>query len=267
LTPDRIESVLSEFRAWLHEAAERGHPADAPQPPAETIDLHTLLAQFAALRHEVNLQTRAVRAQQEQNAETLAALQQAFEALRLTGPTAAESKDDSIRAHLQTMIEIHDALALAAREAQRMREIVLPSLNRMAGDEQADPQDSGTPRPSFLARLFWGARKPAKLRRELTAERQSVNEIRQSAHHSRAILDSLITGYTMSLQRIERALRQNELEPISCVGELFDPELMEALEVVPASGRQSGEVTDEVRRGYLWRGRVFRHAQVRVAKE
>ena len=51
-------------------------PRAAPLPPpaaadGEPIDLHTLLAQFTALRHEVHLQTRAARAQQEQGAETL----------------------------------------------------------------------------------------------------------------------------------------------------------------------------------------------------
>jgi molecular chaperone GrpE len=42
---------------------------------------------------------------------------------------------------------------------------------------------------------------------------------------------------------------------------------MEALEIVASSGRPSGEVIDEVRRGYVWRGRVFRFAQVRVAQD
>ena len=46
----------------------------------------------------------------------------------------------------------------------------------------------------------------------------------------------------------------------------FDPEQMEVLEVVADSGRPSGEVVEEVRRGYLWKDRVFRYAQVRVAK-
>jgi molecular chaperone GrpE len=267
LTPDRIESVLSQFRAWLHDAAARSGTAKTPQPPAETIDLHTLVAQFTALRHEVNLQTRAVRAQQEQNTETLASLQQALESLRLATSTAAQPRDDSSRALLQTLIEIHDALALATGEAKRMRESVLPGLERMAAAEQDDRVDSTTSRPSFLARLFGGGEKSTQFRREWAAERQCMDDLRQSARQSRGILDSLTTGYTMSLQRIERALRQNELEPIPCVGELFDPERMEALEVVSGSGRSSGEVVDEVRRGYLWRGRVFRHAQVRVAKD
>ncbi len=70
----------------------------------------------------------------------------------------------------------------------------------------------------------------------------------------------------MSLQRLDRALRHHGLEPIACVGQPFDPERMEVLEAVGGTGRPANEVLDEVRRGYLWNGRVFRYAQVRVAK-
>ena len=77
---------------------------------------------------------------------------------------------------------------------------------------------------------------------------------------------SLATGYTMSLQRVERALERHGLEAMAVVGTAFDPERMEVLEVVADSGRPSGEVVGEVRRGYVWQGRVFRYAQVRVAK-
>ena len=49
------------------------HTAAAAPPPAsiepEPIDLHTLLGQFVALRHEVNLQTKSVRAQQGRTAD------------------------------------------------------------------------------------------------------------------------------------------------------------------------------------------------------
>jgi len=70
----------------------------------------------------------------------------------------------------------------------------------------------------------------------------------------------------MSVQRVERALRQQGLEPIPAVGEPFDPERMEVVEAATGTGRPSGEVLEEVRRGYLWNGRVFRYAQVRVAR-
>src|SRR5262249_52779787 len=70
----------------------------------------------------------------------------------------------------------------------------------------------------------------------------------------------------MSLARVDRALEQFNLEPIATVGETFDPELMEVVEVVGDSGKPAGEVLEEVRRGY-WRGEVvFRYAQVKVAR-
>ena len=81
------------------------------------------------------------------------------------------------------------------------------------------------------------------------------------------MIASLVTGYTMSLQRVERALRQHGLEAIPSAGERFDPERMEVLEAVTDSGRPAGEVVEEIRRGFTWNGRVFRYAQVRVAKE
>ena len=61
-------------------------------------------------------------------------------------------------------------------------------------------------------------------------------------------------------------MQQQGLEAIPTVGERFDPERMEVIEVVADSGKPGGEVLEEVRRGYFWRGRLFRYAQVRVAK-
>src|SRR5215211_4735558 len=50
LTPEAVERVLADCRAWLGELTGPPHPAaPAPDPPA--VDLHTLVAQFTALRH------------------------------------------------------------------------------------------------------------------------------------------------------------------------------------------------------------------------
>jgi molecular chaperone GrpE len=252
LTPEAIEAVLADFRSWLEQAAVPAAEAPPPGPEAEPVDLHTLLAQFVALRHEVNLQTRAVRAQQEQNAETLSRLAEAVRALDGTraGPAGG---DDQVRPLLKTLVELYDALALARRELQRVREAVLPVLADLA---EPPPPAASPPRPSFLARLFGrgGEQAPA------------APPAAEAAGRARAFLDSVITGYTMSLQRLDRALQQHGLEAIPCVGRPFDPERMEVLEVTTDSGRPANEVLDEVRRGYLWDGRVFRFAQVRVAK-
>ena len=227
--------MLADFRAWLREATVPPPPA----PDAEAIDLHTLLAQFTALRHEVHLQTRAARAQQEQTAEALAALQQ-------SQPVDRDG-DEALRPLLKALVDVYDSLSLAEREVRR------------AQDHVAPPQSAPTPpaaAPSFWSRLF--GRKP------VSAERPQ--QAAPAADRAPQVLASVLTGYTMSLQRVERALRQHGLEPIPAVGEPFDPERMEVLEVVNDSGRPSGEVVGEVRRGYLWRGRVLRFAPVRVAK-
>ena len=238
LTPEAVEAVLADFRTWLEQAAAPAAEAP-PAPAAEPVDLHTLLAQFTGLRHEVNLQTRAVRAQQEQNAETLRQLGEAVRA------RPAADGDDGVRPLLKTLVDLYDALALARRELQRVQEAVQPALAELARP---------APRPSLLGRLFGRGPAPAP---PASAE---------AAGRVRGFLDSVITGYTMSLQRLERALQQHGLEAIPCAGRPFDPERMEVLEAVADSGRPAGEVLDEVRRGYLWNGRVFRYAQVRVAR-
>jgi molecular chaperone GrpE len=228
--------VLGDFRAWLYEAAARG---DVPAPPAapEPPDLHTLLGQMAALRHDVNLQTKAARAQQEQNAETLRELGRALDAATAVEPTRADS-DENLRPIIKVMLDIADALNLARREFTRGRASLDDSLRAL----------SAPPPRSWLGRILGRPAPPPDTRRLV------------------AMIDSLVTGYTMSVQRVERALPQLGLERIDCVGRGFDPETMEAVEVVADSGRPAGEVVEELRPGYRWRGKLFRFAQVSVSQ-
>src|SRR5436305_921443 len=79
LTPESIERLLADFRVWLTDlGSRREEPAAAP---VEVPDLHTLLGQMIAVRQEVTLQTRAVRAQTEQNAQALEVLDEAVKEL------------------------------------------------------------------------------------------------------------------------------------------------------------------------------------------
>ncbi|HJT76527.1 MAG TPA: nucleotide exchange factor GrpE [Gemmataceae bacterium] len=263
LTPAAVEAVLADFRAWL-----RALPAAAAPPPpsaAEPVDLHALLSQFVALRHEVTLQTRAARAQQEHNAETLRHLSESLELLEQAAPGG-----EAARPLLKTLVDLYDALSLARREVQRVQEAVLPVLDQLTAVEGPPEESAGdgsaeeaapAGRPSWLARLFGRERAPSN-----PTDRGRRRQAGEAAGRVRAFLDSVITGYTMSVQRLDRALRQHGLEPIASAGHPFDPERMEVLEVVHDSGRPANEVVDEVRRGYLWKGRLFRPAQVRVAK-
>lgn len=303
-----MNAILADFRDWLTAltttpeepaplaGASGLYGANKPDAPArgETIDLHTLLGQFLAVRQEVNLQTRAVRAQQEQNAETLRQLTAALDALQQRQAREDEAQQQAIeevlRPLLKTLIDLYDALSLAGREVARMRDTVQPSLEQLAAPltptllppEGGEGFSSHPPRPpeggegqgvrgaaprSFWARFFGSSTADTEARqREAQARQERERLARDSAERVRQMLASLVTGYTMSLQRLERALRQHGLQAIPTTGERFDPERMEVVEAVTDSGRPAGEVIDEVRRGYMWNGRVFRYAQVRVAK-
>ncbi|MFO0926830.1 MAG: nucleotide exchange factor GrpE [Gemmataceae bacterium] len=281
-----LDRAVAAFRDWFA-ANLQADNADLPtSQDTPAIDLHTLLGHFVALRQEVNLQTRAVRGQQEQTAETVRTLQQAVDALTRAvsrGEQADEaSADDAVRPLLTSLVELYDALARAGRELTRTAD-ALPPLDEPADEEPepaAWPPLSEAARPGLLSRLVGHGHDDAAVRR-LHAEAAAViarlqqerREARQqaadAARHLRRTaeaLDAVITGYEMSLERVERALERHGLEPIPAVGEPFDPETMEAVEAVADSGRPAGEVLDEVRRGYLYPGRVFRYAQVRVAR-
>lgn len=281
--------MLADFRRWLEQLARRPAQAADETPAAPTVDLHTLVGQFTALRHEVNLQTKAVRAQQDQNAETLKQLSEAVAALEQPGEELDEDddapNDDALRPLLKTLVEVYDALALAERESRRVQETVLPALERAA---RPAPAATGAPLPTDKiaeaslpgwARWFGleskvraalevhqaGVAAGAGAGQQLASERQR-SDAETAAGQVRDLVASLLTGYTMSLQRLDRAIRQHGLEPITCVGQPFDPERMEVVEAVAGNGRTAGEVVAEVRRGYLWNGRIFRFAQVSVAR-
>jgi molecular chaperone GrpE len=262
-----VEAVLADFRVWLQQLpAVPTTPAPAPHPAAP-VDLHTFLGQFIALRHEVNLQTRATRSQQEQNVETLSQLTQALEALHAAAEAAqrtdTQAREEQLRPLLKVLVDVADALALARKEIVRLRQAVFADLERLPTLVELDgaPEE---PAPGGFWSRWWGAGRSREQQRLTQQDRR--RQLEGLAEHLRSLLESLLTGYTMSLQRIERALGQQGLEPMACTGEPFDPERMEVMEAVPDSGRPAGEVLEEVRPGYLWHGRAFRFALVRVAK-
>ncbi|HSL98638.1 MAG TPA: nucleotide exchange factor GrpE [Candidatus Limnocylindria bacterium] len=77
----------------------------------------------------------------------------------------------------------------------------------------------------------------------------------------------LLSGVQMTYEQVLGELRKFGLEQISAVGELFDPNLYEAIAKVAWEGKPEGTVLAESRKGYLLNGRLLRPAQVTVAQE
>jgi molecular chaperone GrpE len=267
LTPEAIAAVLEEFRDWLT-AVATDTGAVAP-PSGEQVDLYTLVGQFTALRQEVNLQTRAVRAQQEQNAETLRQLAETVDFLgqapAATPQRRDPSNDDLMRPLLKTLVDLYDAAALAGRELQRGQDSALSALRSLKDAAESETRTIGeADRQSGWAR--WFGRRAEGAERLVAVRQERLRYAAEGVEKLRQTLAATAAGYAMTLQRVERSMAQHGLEAIPAVGQPFDPELMEVLEVVLDSGAPPGEVVQEVRRGYLWNGRIFRYAQVRVAK-
>jgi len=271
---------LADFDTWLQAQPPLGTLASAEGP-----DLSTLLREFIALRQEINLLTRAARTQQEQNGTALQELSSALQTLRERTDAEPEPEpvnEDAMPPHVKQLWEARDALGRADREIRKSREGLEPLLMDLAGDPEAEEPPLPELPPAAVV-PFWvrwlGHRGPdlaawnqvrdafVLARAERAKRVEATTQTRQAAvTRIRQILTSLVEGYGMSLQRIDRLFAAYALEPIPTEGQRFDPELMEALEAVSGSGRPAGEVIEEVRRGYRQRGRVLRFALVRVAR-
>ena len=77
---------------------------------------------------------------------------------------------------------------------------------------------------------------------------------------------SFLEGYSLIQKRLRRVMAAEQIERIPCEGRPVDPERMTVLEVVDDPARPPGSVVKELRRGYTWRGRVIRYAEVQAVR-
>ncbi len=72
-------------------------------------------------------------------------------------------------------------------------------------------------------------------------------------------------GMELIYQRLSDALKKLGLEPINATGEIFDPNVHHAIEMVENDDVPDHTILDEYQRGYNFRGRSLRPAFVKVA--
>lgn len=74
-------------------------------------------------------------------------------------------------------------------------------------------------------------------------------------------------GMVLLYNKIYSALKVKGLEPMESTGEVFDPELHEAITEIPAGSEEmKGKVIDTVEKGYKLKDKIIRHAKVVVGK-
>ena len=79
-------------------------------------------------------------------------------------------------------------------------------------------------------------------------------------------VEHLRQGVVGTARSFERALLDVGVEPIAAVGESFDPEIHEAVDMVPTDPSNSGKITAEYTRGYRFGERLLRPSRVQVGR-
>ena len=253
------ETLLAQFRLWLLEAhAEAETEGGPPYPEDEDgeVGFVRLIEEFTALRHELKLQTRSTRGLQDQAEAMLPALQQAIEQFRAVEPKEAQAAFAAGRPLAEALADLDEALDRGRAEIEKARRRFDDDHAR-AIEAELDALDALHARQSWLRR------------RIVRSYHQQVRALvrRPGSEPHRALFDALLEGYGLIQNRLGRTLKTEQIHRIECVGRPVDPERMNVIEVVDDPDHPPGEVVAEVRRGYIWRGRVLRFAEVRASRK
>lgn len=76
---------------------------------------------------------------------------------------------------------------------------------------------------------------------------------------------ALFDGVQLTLKELLSTVARFGVEPVGAVGELFNPDLHQAISMQPAEGIESNHITAVLQKGYILNGRVIRPAMVMVA--
>ena len=253
-----VDAILDRFRQWLDSAraVSETHGKCEPAPGSEQENAHEfgiidLVEEFTALRQEVKLQTKSNRGLSEQTETTLTALRQAIEQFRSVEPKEAQAVWTAGKALAEGLADLDEAIDRGYREIERARQ-------QIAEESPGDLE-------SALDQLHRG--RTWIHRRLLRAYHHQVLKIvRQDAVSRHELFDSFQEGYGLIQKRLRRVMASEQVNRIPCEGRIVDPELMTVLEVVDLTDRDRGTVIKELRKGYTWRGRVIRYAEVQAVR-
>jgi len=78
--------------------------------------------------------------------------------------------------------------------------------------------------------------------------------------------EALLEGVRATANMFEAKMQGLGLKPITSVGEQFNPEIHEAVEIVPVRAEEDNHVIEEFQTGYRFGDRLLRPARVRVGR-
>lgn len=260
--PYERRRIVERFEAWLErtlaaETAPSGLAAEvlavlghveSADAPGEAGDLYAMWAALTAATQEVKLQGRAFKQLRdaltpgEEDSGALDALmseqrETLAETRRLADLTRAERRQNEERVRQET-----------ERSTRREMLDLLLDLRERLGRGARSAREAArkpAPKPPWFLRPFVRS-SPSRLPNETVA--------------------AFAEGYELTIERLDEALGEFGVREIEAEDRLFDPRLMNAVEIVQDPDCEDGTVLEVLRAGYMWNGELLRAALVKVAR-
>ena len=107
----------------------------------------------------------------------------------------------------------------------------------------------------------------SRLARDLLPVFDNLNRALQAIpDESRAASAALIEGVDLTLRELTNVMTKHGVVPISpAVGEMFDPQLHQAMFEAPVPGTKAGQIIQVMTEGFMLYDRLLRPAQVGVS--
>ncbi len=204
---------------------------------------------FTALRQELKLQVRSGRETQQALSDGLQRIEQRIATAQAT-PAGAQSSESR---------KLAEAIADIDENLQRAVE----SLTKNFTAQKALPAWL-TSFDATVAQASWLARYLAT--NTITALRRILEQAEQETLAPEKSHSTTLQGFELLMTRVRRQMQQAEIERVDVLGEPFDAEIMNAIDMIDAPTVAKAHVAEQLRPAYRWRGNLLRYADVRLAK-
>ena len=167
---------------------------------------------------------------------------------------AAADGEPAARGDIDPALLESEAVAAAQAEVAKMREAMLRMQAETENSRKRLTRDLERSRKFALARVM----------KDILQVRDSLERGLQ-VEAENASVKALIEGQELTMKMLNKVMEDHNLEMIDPVGQPFDPELHEAMTVLPSPDHEENTVIEVLQKGFRLHDRLIRPAMVVVS--
>lgn len=220
-------ALAEQFISYLDAVAEQDEVNLANYGNEQT-DMYSLYTALSALKSEVKIESKQIKSALDTFKSVFSTLEDSHELLRAQ---ARQQQSD-------LSLYRDDLLRPLLLNLLDMRDRLCMSISTLEKNLQQKSKKG------FWSRLFRSS----------------------DSNTSKFLIESLYEGQNMSLRRLDQTLEQQGVTILEVIREPFNAEVMRAVNTESIESLDDGIVTQEIRAGFQWEGRLLRAAEVNVNK-